>query len=139
MAWWKLFWNQVEDPQDKEEVLEIPTSIEKYIREPVRCIVDAMIVDRKRFIFQVEHSFGTTAASKYSVMDIDTGEEFFVGSCCDYRSYSLETYYSGPSWANSYELEWAVQTLYEHFNSITARAKRIKTIRERNRLIEIYA
>ena len=139
MAWWKLFWNPVEEiAQNVEEVFE-QSAFENVISEPVRSIVKAMISDRKRFIFQVDRVSHMHSSFRYSVLDIDTEEEFFVRShSCPY-DYRNSLRYSGPAWAKDYEVEWAVTTIYNHYTALMARAAKIKTARERNRLIEIYA
>ena len=137
--WLKLLWNpKQEAPLTKEEKLE-ESSNENSISEPVRAIVKAMITDRKRFIFQVDVSYRVHSSTQYSVLDIDTEEEFFVISSYWPGLYSDGTHYYGPEWAGSKEIEWAVKTVASHYENVTRRAKRITAARERNRLIEIYA
>ena len=139
MAWWKLFWNPVEEVAETPEEKFETSAFENVISEPVRSIVKAMIGDRKRFIIQIESGWDVYSTTKYAVMDIDTEEEFFVSSAYYPGIYSDGRKYYGPSWATSNEIEWAVITLHAHYENVRDRAKRIKTARERNRLIEIYA
>jgi len=139
MAWWKLFWNPVEEvAPNVEEVFE-QSAFENVISEPVRSIVKAMITDRKRFIIQIEFQ-GIPSTVQYAVLDIDTEEEFFVsGVYAIVTNRTCERQYHGPEWARSYEIKWAIETVSNHYSAVQDRAARIRTARERNRLIEIYA
>ena len=139
MAWWKLFWNPVEEVSETPEEKFETSAFENVISEPVRSIVKAMMDDRKRFIFQIDRIYTTYDTMKYAVLDIDTEEEFFARSVYYPGIYCSERKYYGPSWAKDYEVEWAVKTLHAHYDTVRERANSIQIARERNRLIEIYA
>lgn len=128
--WWE-FWRNNPEP----ETYKI-CDLAGIISEPVRSIVRLMIIDRKRFIIQKETYYHSLGITKYDVLDLDTEEEFFI-QLNIFNHDGMK--YRGPSWAKEYEIIWAVETLEAHYNNLLDRAWRIKTARERNRLIEIYA
>jgi len=142
MAWWNYFSEKAEwDRAIAKAKKSIDhKAFEQFISEPVVSIVKAMISDRKRFVFQEKiDSDSYWEIRKYSVIDMDTEEEFSAWVQIIYSSSAGERKYYGPSWASYYEVRWAIDTISEHYEKLQARANLIKTARERNRLIEIYA
>lgn len=136
--WWE-FWKADPEPYTAHQQIREKDDKELIISEPVRSIVKAMISDRKRFIFQIDAGWELYSATRYSVLDIDTEEEFFVRSTYYPGIYTSGRQYYGPSWAKDYEIEWAINTVSDYYCKLNDRARSITTHRERNRLIEIYA
>lgn len=136
--WWE-FWKSNPEPYTAYDQIREEDDKELIISEPVRSIVKAMVDDRKRFIVQVDYALYSFDTEYFKVLDIDTEEEFLVAKTFLIGFHTNEHRYFGPSWASEHEIKWAVETLHAHYYNLRDRARRIKTARERNRLIEIYA
>lgn len=124
-SWWNLW--------KKEQVVDVVVK-ELVISEPVKTIANLMISDRKRFVidnFGQEFSF---VQNGYNILDLETGEEFRI--LFSYNS--MGEYAAGPSWAKDGEIIWAYRKVNDHYYDLFKRIGKIATIRERNRLLDIY-
>ena len=124
-SWWN-FWK-------KEHVVEVVDK-KLVISEPVKTIANLMIRDRKRFVIDKFNSGLSFPSDGYNILDLWTGEEFRISLSYHYMS----DYVIGPSWAKEGEIIWAYRKVTDHYYGLFERMRRIKKIRERNRLLDVY-
>ena len=141
MAWWNVSKSKVAERISiyKHENSIENKAFEARISEPVVAIVKLMIADRKRFAFEVVWREGRYSKTTYKATDKKTGEVFEISTESNPAIYGWGTHFEGPSWARDHESEWAMKMIGEQFDLVTQRKNRILAVRERNRLIEIYA